>query len=169
MMAGFGSVVCSCVKDGDDGDDGIEVGDSLPQFSVEMNDGSIVSTSDLAGSVSLIVFFDTTCPDCQQVMPLVDSLYRGYGIGAGGESTEQVRFVCISRAQGEDIVAAYWMESGFSMTYSAQDDRRVYNLFAKMTVPRVYISDSQLIVHTIYTDNPLPDYSDLLAALAELF
>ncbi len=157
-----------CIKDDDTDNDLVGVGDQLPQFSVQMNDGSTISTNDLLGAPSLIVFFDTTCPDCQQAMPRVDSLYLEYGIGAGGKSSGQVHFVCISRAQGEEIVAAYWEESGFSMPYSAQEDRTVYNLFATMTVPRVYISDSQTIVRSIYTDSPLPEYEDLLQDITAL-
>ena len=49
----------SCDPDEMKGAD-LGVGDALPTFSVKMNDGTSVATSDLKGRPSVIVFFATT-------------------------------------------------------------------------------------------------------------
>ena len=67
-----------------------------------------------------------------------------------------VQFTLISREEGEASVNAYWEENGFTMPYSAQDDRQVYELFAYRRVPRVYVSNATGIVYHIFTDNPTP-------------
>ncbi len=55
-------------------------------------------------------------------------------------------FVCISREEGEASVKAYWEENGFTMPYSAQTDRSVYNLFASSGIPRRYEADENLVI-----------------------
>ncbi len=154
----------SCIKDNEDQDEdwSLQVGDSLPQFTVTMSDGIQISTGDLTGTVSCIMLFSTTCPDCQQTFPVIQQLYQEYGIGAGGDSSETVRFVCISREEGNDIVSQYWSENDLTLPYSAQENREVYNLFATRTVPRVYISDPGTVIRASYTDSPIPTYDEIV-------
>ena len=56
----------------------LEIGDGLPDFRVEMSDGSIVSDESLKGRVSCVVFFHTTCPDCQKTLPVIQDIYEAY-------------------------------------------------------------------------------------------
>ena len=53
------------------------------------------------------------------------------------------------------------------MPYSAQEDRSVYEKFAKTRIPRIYISKDGIIRH-IFTDDPVPSYDDLKSPLDEL-
>ena len=58
----------ACITEDEEMESGnnLKVGDRIPSFSVVMNDGSWVEDEDLLGEVSLIVFFNTACKDCQQ-------------------------------------------------------------------------------------------------------
>ena len=76
-------------------------------------------------------------------MPKLDSYYRQHKDEAG------FQMVAISRAEDAESVAAYWKENGLSMPYSAQTDRRVYELFASSLIPRVYYCSPQGIVTRI--------------------
>lgn len=136
----------------------VHIGDSLPDFAVTLNDGSIVSDDSLLGRASFVVFFHTSCPDCQSVLPRLQRLYDGF-------PADSVTFVLISRAEPASSVSSFWESANLTMPYSSQPDRAVYELFAKSSIPRVYISDEQGIIRTIFTDNPVPSYEDLLAAL----
>ena len=53
--------LCSsgCIKDNVEGVE-LKVGDRLPKFSVVMSDGSQVSDESLLGSVSCVIFFNTS-------------------------------------------------------------------------------------------------------------
>ncbi|MCD8313310.1 MAG: redoxin domain-containing protein [Bacteroidales bacterium] len=185
LVAVLSLSLAGCVKDRYDRGNIVVVGDRLPEFSVTMSDGTTVSTSDLAGSVSLIMFFDVTCGDCQNTLPGVNRLYLELGVGSdddyfsdssgsedgsndGVVSGGQVRFVLISRAQDYETVSQYWTECGYSVPFSAQPDRSVYNLFATNIVPRIYISDPTLTVRYTFDDDPVPSYADLLSALQSL-
>lgn len=139
----------------------LEIGDGLPDFRVEMSDGSIVSDESLKGRVSCVVFFHTTCPDCQKTLPVIQEIYDEY-------LPKGVSFVLISREQEADEIRVFWEENSLNMPYSAQSDRKVYNLFAQTRIPRVYLIDKDGIIIYIFTDDPIPDYDVLNNSLAEL-
>lgn len=146
-------VFFSCIKERQTGAD-IGVGDVVPDFEVTMNDGSVVSGQDLRQSPSCIVFFHTSCPDCQQVLPVIQELYDKY-------AHDGVAFALISREDGEAEVAGYWKETELSMPYSAQTSREIYSLFARTGVPRVYICEKGGVIKAIYTDDPVPGFEEL--------
>ena len=137
----------------------LKIGDKIPHFTVKMNDGSTISEGNLHGCVSLIVFFHTSCKDCQQVLPILQRFYEAY---------PQYPMVCISRAENEVAVAAYWKEQGFTLPYSAQEDRTVYELFAQAGVPRIYIVDEEGVIRYLFTDRSLPEWDNLVGTLEKL-
>lgn len=141
------AVGCSTVTDDDDEvKEYVRVGDRLPVFTVETvnSDGTAgVFSSDRLMGETIIVFFHTTCPDCQRDLPKLDSYYRQH------RGDDGFQLVAISRAEGAESVAAYWKEHDLTMPYSAQTDRRVYDLFASAMIPRVYYCTAQGIVTRI--------------------
>ena len=73
-------LVCLCfaaciADDAPSGEVHVQVGDPLPAFSVTLSDGSTFSTTATDGTVRLIMFFDTSCPDCRATLPRVQQLY----------------------------------------------------------------------------------------------
>lgn len=138
---------CSCIRDKDEPVWSLEPGDRLPQFSVTLNDGETVATESLRGKSSVIVFFNTSCDDCQRELPVLQKRYEKY-ISDGND----IAFFCISREEGEESIARYWRENGLTMPYSAQKDRRIYNLFASSIIPRVYEADADLIITSVQAE-----------------
>ncbi len=149
-------VFCSCIKEKQTGAD-LATGDRIPDFTVTMNDGMTVSGAQLREGISCIVFFTTLCPDCQQTLPHLQRIYDEY-------LPQGVKFALISREEGAESVQNYWDSKGYTMPYSAQEDRRIYELFAETRVPRVYICCDG-IIKTIFTDSPTPSYEDMKTAL----
>ena len=150
----------SCIKEKQTGAD-LTVGDRIPDFTVEVSDGTTLTGAMLREGVSLIMFFTTECPDCQETLPVVRTLYDEY-------ADQGVKFALISREQSEDSISSYWLSQGFTMPYSAQSARAVYELFARSRVPRVYICRDGVIKY-IFTDQPAnPTYEVLRAVLEEM-
>lgn len=155
-----------CINEKIEGAD-LKVGDMIPEFSVVMNDGTSVSDKSLIGNVSFIMFFHTSCPDCQATLPVVKDIYEIY-------TSKGVRFALISREQQQDDkgsvegIESYWTRNNLTMPYSAQRDRKVYNKFAGSRIPRVYICDKDGIIRYIFTDDPIPTYNDLISSLESL-
>ena len=150
-------VLCGCIKDNRKGA-ALQVGDSLADFEVVMNDVTVVTDDILKESVSVVMFFSTVCKDCRQVLPQMQKIYDEY-------LSQGVRFALVSRAESESSIISFWGENGLKMPYSAQNDRHIYELFAKERIPRVYICDKDGIIRYIFTDDPIPVYDDLMSSL----
>ncbi len=138
---------CSSIED-DETKERVVVGDRVPLFSVEMvKDGerSTFSTAQLTGE-TVIVFFNTTCPDCQRDLPKLNQYYLKH------KADEGFQMVAISREEGEEDVAAYWKDNGLQIPYFAQNDRRIYELFASSIIPRVYFVSAQGIVTRVFIE-----------------
>ena len=71
------AVLTGCIKEKQTAAD-LKVGETLPDFEVVMNDGNVVSDDILKKSVSVVMFFHTSCPDCRQVLPEMQKIYDEY-------------------------------------------------------------------------------------------
>ncbi|MBQ7691331.1 MAG: TlpA family protein disulfide reductase [Muribaculaceae bacterium] len=131
----------------------VGVGDRLPAFAVTLGDGTVVSDQTLLGAPAMIVFFNTTCPDCRRELPVVEQFYRRHG--------QHCRVVAIAREQLRDDIAAYWAANSLTLPYSPQPDRAVFNLFATERIPRIYQVNSQGIITAAYDDTHLPTLDEL--------
>ncbi|MGM9694222.1 MAG: redoxin family protein [Alloprevotella sp.] len=137
-------MMASCMNDDDPAaTDSVQVGSALPSFTITLSDGTSVSTADLKGAPSVIVFFHTLCGDCQRELPVVERVSHDF---------PGVRFLCIARSQGENEISAYWAQKGLTLPFSPQPDAAVYNLFANSYIPRVYVSDASCIVRQIFVE-----------------
>ncbi|MGN1211278.1 MAG: peroxiredoxin family protein [Candidatus Cryptobacteroides sp.] len=132
--------VCSCIQDTETGYEGrLHPGDELPYFELKMSDGRILDTPGLKGFHSVIIFFNTACPDCAQLLP---SIQRVYDLHASSPAV----LLLVSREEGEESVSEFWKKNGLTMPYAACEDRSVYSLFADAGIPRVYCSDAELTI-----------------------
>ena len=151
------AVLSGCIKEKQTGAD-LKVGDRLPDFEVTMNDGSKVTDEVLKESVSVVMFFHTSCPDCQQVLPQMQKIYEDY-------ASNEVRIVLISREDTEERIESFWQEKGLKIPYSAQNDRKIYEKFAATRIPRVYVNEKGGIIRYVFTDDPNPSYDEISIAL----
>lgn len=129
------------------------IGDSVPEFTVELSDGTTVTQTEPADKAGIVlIFFSTTCGDCQAELPVIQKLYEEFN-GA-------VVFCPVSRGEDDATVSKYWRETGLTMPYSAQKDRKLYEQFAKSGIPRIYLIKGGKIVD-MFSDTDLPGYSTL--------
>lgn len=152
----LGCLLFSCIREEvPAGQDVVKPGDVLPDFSVVLNDGSELSRKSLEGKVAVLVFFHTGCPDCRKELPVIQQLYEEYAVHEG------VGIYAISREEGREEVGDYWVENSLTIPYSAQDDRRIYELFSTSGIPRVYVCGQDGRIVSMYSDNPIATYSQL--------
>lgn len=148
LLLGLLITGCSSIEDDNEVTERVNVGDRVPSFSVDVvTDGiiSTFSTAQLTGE-TVIVFFNTTCPDCQRDLPKLNQYYLKH------KNDKGFQMVAISRAEGEDSVAAYWKDNGLQIPYSAQSDRRIYELFASSIIPRIYFVSAKGIVTRVFIE-----------------
>jgi peroxiredoxin len=149
----------SCIFEKPDPEFELKVGDRIPDFTVQMSDGTVVASSQLREGAALIMFFHTSCPDCQNTLPSVQKIYDEY--------KDEMAFVLMSREQEKGEIESFWKERGYTMPYSPQKDRKIYNLFATSRVPRVYICKDGKIA-SYYTDDPIPRYEELVSDISSI-
>lgn len=150
----------SCINDDEPEVTSLAPGDSCPEFTIEMNDGKILSSSDLKGRESVIVFFNTGCGDCRRELPEIQKAYDEIQKG-----NLDIPIICISREEDKESVERFWDANSLTLPYSAQTDRRVYNLFASSVIPRIYILSPQQIITRCWSDNPLPTAKEIINSL----
>lgn len=141
----------------------LEPGEQLPRFTVRLLDGGNVSTTDLFGKPSLIVFFSTTCPDCHRQLPEVESAYAMAGEGAA--------FIVIARDEGPETVGKHWTENGYTIPVSAPGDRTVYDLFDRGShsgIPLLFISDAQGVVRHTADDSAVLTAQEMTRILSNI-
>lgn len=159
LVAALVIILSGCVNDDEPEMWSLGPGDRCPDFTVMMDDGQTVTAGSLRGRRSMIVFFETSCPDCQRELPVIESVYRQ--VADRGD----VSIICISRTQDRASVADYWQANGLTLPYSAQSTADVYHLFASSIIPRIYIIDQELTITAAYSDDPMPDAETLLREL----
>lgn len=148
-------LLSGCIKEDLPEEHSLVVGDRVPAFSVTMSDGTTFHSSELRGKHGMIVFFNTECPDCRRELPKIQLAYDRV------KDNPDYKVVCIAREEGEEEIAAYWRENGLTLPYSPQSGREVYNLFATVSIPRVYLTAPDLVIEAVYDDAAPFDPVDL--------
>lgn len=122
----------------------LHAGDTLPVFSLTLNNGGQVATDSLKGRPSLIAFFNTRCSDCRKELPVLQEIYEQWH--------PYIYIICVSRSESRESIEAFWSEHSLSLPFSAQEDRSIYSLFAQRGIPKLYISDSSGTICQMFSE-----------------
>ena len=139
----------------------VKVGQQVPEFTLSDANGNELTSSSLQGKVFLLNFFDTTCPDCQKELPVLQQIYDTY--------KDEIQVLNVPRSQTLDVAKAYWSQKGLSMPIYTDSNHSLYYKFAKSGIPRTYVVDREGLVRAVMTDSPLASYTtfdDVLRPLA---
>lgn len=139
--------------------EGLTTGDPLPAFRVEASDGMEYTPETLASGVSAVCFFNTSCPDCREELKVLQEVHEAH--------RDDLRMLLISRSEKEGPVASLWKEEGYTMPYSAQEDDKVFRLFARSTVPHLFLCLDGT-VRFIHTDSPVADRETIESEISQL-
>lgn len=154
-------LLSSCVTEGLEENKGLVEGNPLPQFSVTLNNGETITTSSLRGKKVLIEFFNTSCADCRQSLPTIDRLYRNL------KEEDNVAIFAIARDENDSEIAAYWQENNLILPYSPQPDRKVYEQFASVGIPRVFIAAPDGRITATFGPDDRPTVAQLSTLLSD--
>ena len=90
---------------------------------------------------SLVILFDTTCPDCHRQLPQVQAAYDALG--------DKVNVLAVSRKDVPDAVSEFWAANGFSLPVATSKGPDIYQAFdrgSKSGVPQLYLCNPGGIV-----------------------
>ena len=152
--------ISSCISDSDiKNEDIINPGDKLPDFEIAVNNGDILRSIDLVDTNGVFIFFNTSCSDCQRELPKLQEVY---------EATKANAFwIAISREETEESIENFWEGNNITIPYSAQPDRKIYNLFATIGIPRIYITSAN-IIKSVYDPSNIPSAESLLKEINDI-
>jgi|WetSurMetagenome_2_1015567.scaffolds.fasta_scaffold266522_2 peroxiredoxin len=159
------TIICSGCIDSHENDNSndtyslVNVGDSIPDFSVKLSGGTTCTNAMLKNNVSVIVFFNTDCPDCQKELSIINAAYESF------KSNADFKIIAIAREENADSIKNYWQSHDLSIPYSPQKDKTIYSKFATQRIPRIYISNKENKVTSKFFDEEMPTISTLESAI----
>jgi len=112
--------------------DGLRPGVAAPAFRLPTVDGRTVALADYAGRRVLLVFSDTECAPCMELLPRLDAAAR----------VSSVAVLVISRGS-VDANRRKLADARASLTVALQAHWEISRLYAKFSTPIAYLVDEQ--------------------------
>lgn len=115
----------------------VRAGETAPDFTVELFDGSQLSLKELRGKVVLLNFWATWCPPCRQELTRVqkDIIDRFAG--------KPFVFLPVSRGEKRETVEAFREKTGYTFPMGLDSARTVYDRYASNYIPRNFLIDKK--------------------------
>ena len=137
----------------------VKAGDTAPDFTVELFDGSQVTLNSLRGKVVLLNFWATWCPPCRQELTRVqeDIIDRFAG--------KPFVFLPVSRGEKRETVAAFREKTGYTFPMGLDSARTVYDRYASNYIPRNFLIDKEgkVVLATVGYDDG--EFDDLIRTI----
>lgn len=84
-------MAAGCITEKDEPVVSVGVGDAVPQFSVTLDDGTLFDYDAIRRHRCVIVFFDTSCPDCRAALPVIQSVATALAGSSSGVAAAELR------------------------------------------------------------------------------
>ena len=140
----------------------VGVGETAPDFTVELFDGGSLRLSDLRGKVVLLTFFASWCPECREELAAIrDSALDRF-------ADTDFHLLCISRGETREALADFRAESGFTFPMGLDPDGSIYGLYATLTVPLNFLLDASGRVVSLTVGYDPSEFAALLDHAAAL-
>ena len=139
----------------------VKAGDTAPDFTVEMVDGSSMTLGDLKGKVVLLNFWATWCPPCRKELKRVqhDVIDRFAG--------RDFVFLPVSRGEKRSAVEAFRRKTGYTFAMGLDPDQQVYDLYAENYIPRNFLIDRDGRIVALSVGYEEQEFDALLAKIEE--
>lgn len=114
----------------------VKEGDTAPDFSITMEDGSVKKLSDLQGKVVWINFFADWCPPCREELPhLEKDVYQKF------KQNENFEVLVIGREHDWTTVNKFKKENSYTLPFYPDPERDIFSKYAKQNIPRNFVID----------------------------
>ena len=138
----------------------VKAGETAPDFTVELVDGSQLSLKELRGKVVLLNFWATWCPPCREELSHVQQQVIDRFAG------EEFVFLPISRGEERAAVEAFRAKTGYAFPMGLDTDETIYKRYATRFIPRNFLIDrtGRVVKATVGYDDE--EFAELLRAAA---
>lgn len=165
LLALSAATLQSCIAEhGEDAEEStlVAIGDTAPDFTVAMTDGSAVTLSDLRGRVVMLHFWSPSCPMCQEEMAVVQEAVVDRIAGT------DISYLSIARDGEHDAIEEFCRQMGCHFAVGLDPDRSIYTLYATSFVPRTFIIDRGGTIRAIYVEYGTDRLDDIVSEAEKL-
>ncbi|MBN1291099.1 MAG: TlpA family protein disulfide reductase [Candidatus Latescibacteria bacterium] len=118
----------------------VKVGKPIPDMKLTDLEGKTVSLSDCRGTIVVLEFWATWCPDCREVLPHLQTLSD-----TSGDAGFSV--VTVSVDTRPETVRTFMKENGYSFTV-LHGGINVREMFAVKAIPTLYLIDRKGVLRS---------------------
>ena len=135
----------------------VKVGDKAPDFTLELEDGSEKSLSELKGKVVWVNFFATWCPPCRKELPhLEKEVYKKF------KSRNDFEVLVIGREHSWAEINKFKTDNNYVLPFYSDAKRNAFSKYAKQNIPRNFIIDKQGIIQIASTGFNEKEFNEII-------
>lgn len=117
-------------------------GDTAPDFTAELSDGSIFTLSEQSGKVVLLNFWATWCGPCVGEMPAFEKLHKEYG--------DEVVILAVNCLEDKDTVDRFISDNGYTFPIAYDEEGSINMKYPTDGIPYTLVIGIDGSVHKIY-------------------
>lgn len=134
----------------------VGVGESAPDFTVELFDGGTQRLSDLRSRVVLLTFFASWCPECREELSVV----RTQVLDRFADT--DFTFLCISRGETRETISEFRTTYGYDFPMGLDPSASIFGLYALQGVPRNFLLDASGTIVSLTIGYDAAEFAALL-------
>ncbi|MCF6357926.1 MAG: TlpA family protein disulfide reductase [Draconibacterium sp.] len=141
----------------------VKKGDTAPNFSIEMQDGTTKQLSDLKGKVVWVNFFATWCGPCRVELPhLEKDVYNKF------KNRDDFEVLVIGREHDWATVNKFKSENNYVLPFYPDPKREIFSKYAKQNIPRNFIIDKEGKIAVVSIGFNKDEFSKIILHVEEL-
>lgn len=141
----------------------VKVGDTAPDFSISLEDGTVKKLSDLKGKVVWINFFATWCPPCRKELPHLDKdVYQKF------RDNKNFEVLVIGREHDWPTLNKFKKDNNFTLPFYPDARREAFAKYAKQNIPRNFVIDKNGKIAVASTGFKEDEFKEIIKKVEEL-